>query len=215
MKILIAEDDHVSRKILKKILSDDGDEVTAVEDGLQALLSIEKETPDMLITDWMMPDLDGLTLSRRVRALDLPSYVYIILLTALAEKERTIQGLDAGADDYVTKPYYKTELLARVRAGKRVLELEKSLRDKNAELSEALAQIKQLKGIIPICMHCKKIRNDKNYWQQVEEYVCEHSDADFSHSICPDCLEKHYPQLARKIEAKIDKAIPQKGQGAD
>ena len=108
MKILIAEDDHVSRKILKKILSDDGDEVTAVEDGLQALLSIEKETPDMLITDWMMPDLDGLTLSRRVRALDLPGYVYIILLTALAEKERTIQGLDAGADDYVTKPYYKT-----------------------------------------------------------------------------------------------------------
>ena len=64
-------------------------------------------------------------------------------------------------------------------------------------------------------MHCKKIRNDKNDWQQVEEYVCEHSDADFSHSICPDCLEKHYPQLARKIEAKIDKAIPQKGQGAD
>jgi CheY-like chemotaxis protein len=202
MKITIAEDEKISRKILETMLRKAGHDVATVQDGLKALDSIQKEVPDMLITDWMMPDLDGLELCRRVRALNLPSYVYIILLTALTDKERIIQGLDAGADDYITKPFDRTELLARVDAGDRVIQLEKSLRQKNKELSEALAQIKRLKGIIPICMHCKKIRNDENYWQQVEEYMAEHSDADFSHSICPECLEKHYPEFAQKNKAR-------------
>jgi sigma-B regulation protein RsbU (phosphoserine phosphatase) len=202
MKILIAEDDMISRKMLHKILTKDGNEVTAVEDGLKALTSLEKEIPDILITDWMMPDVDGLKLARQVRAKQLPSYVYIILLTALTEKEKVSEGLNAGADDYITKPYDKIELLARVKAGKRVVELEKSLRQKNQELTKALTQVKQLKGLLPICMHCKKIRNDENYWQQVEEYLFEHTDADFSHSICPECMEKHYPEYTKKKKAK-------------
>ena len=198
MKILIAEDDHIARRILQTILTKQGNEVTAAEDGLKALEALQKEPPEILITDWMMPGLDGLQLSRQVRELDLPSYVYIIFLTALTEKQRIIEGLDAGADDYITKPYDKTELMARVKAGERVIRLEKTLREKNAALSDALAQIKQLKGMVPICMHCKKIRNDENYWQQVEEYVAEHTEADFSHSICPRCLEEHYPDYARR-----------------
>ena len=202
MRILIAEDDNISRKILQTVLTKDGNDVIAVEDGLKALEWLQKETPDMLITDWMMPDLDGLELCRRVRALNLSGYVYIILLTALTEKKRIIEGLDAGTDDYVTKPYDRTELLARVRAGKRVIQLEKSLRQKNKELSEAFAQIKQLKGILPICMHCKKIRKDENYWQQVEEYVAEHSEADFSHSICPECMEKYYPEYVKRKKTR-------------
>jgi sigma-B regulation protein RsbU (phosphoserine phosphatase) len=202
MKILIAEDEKTSRKILEKTLTKAGHDVVVVEDGLKALASIQKEVPDMLITDWMMPDLDGLELCCRVRALDLSSYVYIILWTALTQKENIIQGLDAGADDYITKPFDRTELLARVRAGERVIQLEKSLRQKNEELSEALAQVKQLKGLLPICMFCKKIRNDEDYWQQVEEYLVEHTEADFSHSICPDCMEKHYPEYAQKKNAR-------------
>ena len=202
MKILIAEDDHISRKILQTVLTKQGNDVTAAEDGVKALEALQKETPEILITDWMMPDLDGLQLSRQVRELDLPSYVYIILLTALTEKQRIIEGLDAGADDYITKPYDKTELMARVKAGERVIRLEKTLREKNAALSDALAQVKQLKGIVPICMHCKKIRNDENYWQQVEEYMHEHSEADFSHSICPECLEEHYPDYAKRKKAR-------------
>ncbi|NIM97066.1 MAG: response regulator [candidate division Zixibacteria bacterium] len=201
-KILIAEDDEISRKMLRRILLKDGNEVSAVEDGLKALALLKNETPDILVTDWMMPDLDGSELTRRVRSLDLPSYVYIILLTALTEKERIIEGLDAGADDYITKPYDKTELLARIRAGNRVIELEKSLRQKNQELSEALAQVKQLKGLLPICMFCKKIRKDEDYWQQVEEYLFEHTEADFSHSICPECMQKHYPEYALKKKAR-------------
>ena len=205
MKILIAEDEKISRRILETTLIKVGHDVVAVEDGVRALESIQKEAPDMLITDWMMPKLDGLELCRRVRALNLSSYVYVILLTALTQKERIIEGLDAGADDYITKPFERTELLARVRAGERVIQLEKSLRKKNTELSKALAQVKQLKGLLPICMFCKKIRNDENYWQKLEEYLAEHTEADFSHSICPECLEKHYPDYAKKKRAQADK----------
>lgn len=198
MKILIAEDEKISRRILEMALTKASYDVGAVEDGVKALESIQKEVPDMLITDWMMPELDGLELCRRIRGLDLSSYVYIILLTALTQKEKIIEGLDAGADDYVTKPFERTELLARVRAGERVIRLEKSLRQKNKELSEALAQVKQLKGLLPICMFCKKIRNDENYWQKVEEYLAEHTGADFSHSICPECLQEHYSKYVKK-----------------
>jgi sigma-B regulation protein RsbU (phosphoserine phosphatase) len=207
MKILIAEDDEVSKKMIQTILIRDGHGVVAVEDGLKALEAIQKDIPDMLITDWMMPDLDGLELCRRVRTLNLNSYVYIILLTALNEKERIIEGLDAGANDYITKPYDRTELLARVRAGERVIQLEKSLRQKNKELSEALAQVKQLKGLLPICMFCKKIRDDKNYWQQIEQYLVEHTEADFSHSICPECMVKNYPEYAKK-KTQAEKVQP-------
>jgi sigma-B regulation protein RsbU (phosphoserine phosphatase) len=198
MKILIAEDEKISRRILEMTLTNASYDVVTVEDGVKALESIQKEVPDMLITDWMMPELDGLQLCRRIRSLDLSGYVYIILLTALTQKERIIEGLDAGADDYITKPFERAELLARVRAGERVIRLERSLRQKNTELSEALAQVKQLKGLLPICMFCKKIRNDENYWQKVEEYLAEHTGADFSHSICPECLEKHYSQYVKK-----------------
>ena len=201
MKILIAEDEKTSRMILERTLTKAGYDVVGVEDGLKALALVQKEVPDILITDWMMPDLDGLELCRRIRCLDLPGYVYIILLTALTEKERIIQGLNAGADDYITKPFDRTELLARVKAGERIVQLEKSLLQKNKELSDALAQVKQLKGLFPICMYCKKIRNDENYWQQVEEYIGEHSEADFSHSICPECLEKHFPEYAKRQKA--------------
>ncbi len=205
MKILIAEDEKTSRMILEKILIKAGHDVIAVENGLKALASIQKDVPDMLITDWMMPDLDGLELCHKVRALNLPSYVYIILWTALTQKENIIKGLDAGADDYITKPFDKTELLARVKAGERIIQLEKTLRQKNKELADTLAQVKQLKGLLPICMFCKKIRNDENYWQQIEDYVARHSEADFSHGICPECMEKQYPEYVKWKKAQMKK----------
>jgi PleD family two-component response regulator len=209
MKILIAEDEKTSRTILEKTLIKAGHQVIAVEDGIKALDSIQKEVPDMLITDWMMPDLDGLELCHRVRDLNLLSYVYIILWTALTQKENIIRGLDAGADDYITKPFDRTELLARVRAGERIIQLEKSLRQKNKELSETLAQVKQLKGLLPICMFCKKIRNDENYWQKVEDYIGQHSEVDFSHGICPECYEKYYPKYVKRKKAQGNKVNPQ------
>ena len=202
MKILIAEDVEISKKMLQTVLIKEGHAIAAVEDGAKALEAIQKSIPDMLITDWMMPELDGLELCRRVRASHLPGYVYIIILTALTEKQKITEGLNAGADDYVTKPYDRTELLARVKAGERVIQLERSLRQKNAELTEALVQVKQLKGLLPICMYCKKIRKDENYWQQIEQYLVENSEADFSHSICPECMEEHFPDSSKRIKER-------------
>ncbi len=143
MKILIAEDEKTSRKILERTLTKVGHDVEAVEDGLEALESIRKEVPDVLITDWMMPNLDGVELCRRVRSLNLSSYLYVILLTALTQKENIIQGLDAGADDYIAKPFDRTELLARVRAGQRVVQLEKSVRESEERFRAISATAKE------------------------------------------------------------------------
>jgi CheY-like chemotaxis protein len=165
------------------------------------LESIKKDIPEILITDWQMPNLNGLELCRRVRELDLPSYIYIILWTKLDELENLVLGLVAGADDYITKPYQRAELLARIKAGERIIQLERSLRQRNEELSKSLAQVKRLEGLLPICMYCKKIRNDQDYWEQIEDYIAEHSEADFSHGICPECLEKNRKQRESKVES--------------
>src|SRR5205823_6467310 len=122
---------------------------------------------------------------------------YLILLTAREAKEDIVVGLLNGANDYVTKPFDRNELEARLQVGRRVLELQHSLATQVRELEEALCQVKLLQGLLPMCCYCKKIRDDNNYWQQLEHYLSEHSDARFSHGICPECWEnKVEPQLA-------------------
>jgi response regulator RpfG family c-di-GMP phosphodiesterase len=115
----------------------------------------------------------------------------VILLTAKERGKDIVAGLQAGADDYVTKPFDHEELLARVQVGKRVVNLQLSLAERVSELEDALVQVRQLDGLLPICSYCKKIRNDHNYWEQVESYITDHSDAQFSHSICPGCYDEH------------------------
>lgn len=131
----------------------------------------------------------GIEVCRKVRELELSIPIYIILLTAKSGREDIVTGLDAGADDYLTKPFNRDELRARLQVGVRSADLQKKLVAHVEELESALAQVKLLQGILPICSYCKKIRDDKNYWQQVESYVTEHSEAKFSHSICPDCYD--------------------------
>jgi phosphoserine phosphatase RsbU/P len=130
----------------------------------------------LAIVDWMMPGYDGIELCRRIRATTLPSAVYVILLTARTSRQDLVVGLEAGADDYLTKPFDPDELHARIHVGQRTLGL--------------LANIKQLTGLLPICSYCKRIRSDHDYWEQVESYITEHTDAMFSHDICPACLAK-------------------------
>jgi len=176
--------------------------VLLAENGVKAWDLLCQNSAHMLIADWMMPGLDGLELARRIRNQpDLDAYVYIIILTAKQQRQDLVKGLEAGADDYIRKPFSRDELILRVNAGKRVLQWEEQLRQKNRELQKALAEVKQLKGIIPICMHCKKIRDDRNYWHQLESYMMANAGADFSHSICPECLEKHYGDKASTAEA--------------
>ncbi len=132
--ILIAEDDPVSRKLLEKILIKAGNKVVSVENGQKALELFNDRFFPIVLTDWMMPEMDGLELCRAIRKNTYPGYVFIILLTAKNSKDDIIRGLRAGADDYLTKPFSHAELIARLNTGKRVLELERSLKDANEEI---------------------------------------------------------------------------------
>lgn len=197
MRLLIAEDDATSRLYLLKILENWGFEVEDTRDGEEAWAAIQRsDCPRIAILDWMMPGRDGPELCRNARDLPHGDSFYFILLTALDRKENIVQGLDAGADDYLAKPYDKDELRSRIRVGERILNLQSALSDRVEELEEALAEVKTLQGIIPICMHCHRIRNTAEAWERMEKYVENRSDAQFSHSLCPECLEKHYPKEA-------------------
>ncbi len=197
MKILIAEDDPVSRRLLQAILVRWGYDVAVARDGIEAWEMLKGEdAPKLAILDWMMPGIDGVTICRKIRGMQRSQPIYIILLTAKGNKEDIVEGLQAGADDYVTKPFDRDELRARVCVGEWVIQLQSELADRVRELENALSHVRRLQGLLPICSYCKKIRDDKNYWRQVEEYISERSEAEFSHSICPDCYEKIVkPQL--------------------
>ncbi len=160
MKILIAEDDMVSRRVLEVTLQKWGYEVVITSDGNEAWAVMQgKDAPSLIILDWMMPGLDGVELCRKARQLPNLASFYIILLTAKGSKQDIVEGLDAGADDYLTKPFDREELRARVRVGARVVELQEGLTDRLQELEEALTLVKQLQGILPICSYCKNIRD--------------------------------------------------------
>ncbi len=190
MQILIAEDDLISRRALETTLVRWGYEVRAVEDGAAAWRILqEPNAPKMAILDWMMPEMDGVEVCRRARALPHSEAAYLILLTAKGSKEELVEGLRGGADDYLTKPFNRDELKARVHVGWRVVNLQDRLADRVRELEAALSRVKQLQGLLPICSYCKKIRNDQNYWQQIDSFFAAHSEAQFSHGICPTCYE--------------------------
>ena len=199
MRVLIADDEATTRHLIQVTLGNWGFEVLVAEDGSEALGILNgPNPPEIALVDWVMPEVDGLEVCRRVRASVLEAPTHIILITARGGLENIVQGLEAGADDYVTKPFDPRELRARLHAGARVVQLQKVLLQRNRELEEALKRVKQLQGLLPICSYCKKIRNDRNYWEQVDAYVAGHSEAQFSHGVCPDCFELYLrPQLER------------------
>lgn len=210
MRVLIAEDDEASRLVLTANLKQWGYEVQVATNGQEALDQLEQPDPPMLvILDWMMPVLDGVEVCRRVRANPALKSAYLILLTAKSTEENIVQGLEAGANDYVAKPFKRRELQARLRVGLRVIQLQDELVRHVAQLQAALEQVKELQGLLPICSYCKRVRDDHNYWEQIDTYVAEHSKAEFSHGICPDCYEKIVkPELDKFFEKKEAQAPP-------
>jgi sigma-B regulation protein RsbU (phosphoserine phosphatase) len=190
MTVLVADDHDINRKLLRTLLSAEGYDVVEATNGNEALTFLKSATtPIVGLIDWEMPQVEGIEVCRQTRALNPETPLFLILVTVRDTKQDVVTGLQAGANDYITKPFDKTELLARVKIGSQMVELQQTLTQHVKELKDALISVKQLSGLLPICSYCKKIRDDQNYWQQVEAYVGKHSEAQFSHSICPTCYE--------------------------
>jgi two-component system, OmpR family, response regulator VanR len=233
--ILIAEDSKTQAYMLKYVLESNGFSVSIAYDGSEAFQYLEKELPRIVLSDILMPEMNGYQLCRKIKSDEKMKHMPVMLLTSLSEPEDIIHGLECGADSFITKPYDEEALVARINyillnaemrkhsesemgidiifAGKKYFvtssriqildlllatyeatmqktrELEKALK----ELRSANETIKTLKGFIPICASCKQVRDDKGYWKQIERYISENSDADFTHTICPDCTKRLYP----------------------
>jgi CheY-like chemotaxis protein len=198
MKVLAVEDDPVARAVLVRTLQKLGHEVLTVTDGLSALDVLAGDPVRVIVSDWVMPGLDGLELCRRVRARLGTDYVYFILLTSqLPSEENQREAIEAGVDDILRKPLVTQEIWMRLHVAERILRY--------------ATQVRQLEAFLPICGYCKKIRDDRNYWQQIERYINARTGTDFSHSVCPDCyrgvvmpeLEKLGADLARGADSAL------------
>ncbi len=191
VQVLLADDDRIATEMLRRTVGRWGFQLSSVPNGGEAWEHLSKaEEPTLAILDWMMPVMDGPEVCRRVRRERPLANIYLVLLTALESRDDVVAGHEAGADDYIVKPFDPEELRARIQVGVRVLELTEKLSDRVLELQAALSKVKQLQGLLPICSYCKRIRGDDQYWQQVDTYLAEHTEAQFSHGICPPCYEK-------------------------
>lgn len=207
MAILIVDDSTDHYALLRSILTKAGhDQILGAEsaqtafsmlnlDGTQSATDV-----DLILMDVLMPEIDGVQACRRIKQQTHLRDIPIIMVTAKNDLENLHEAFAAGAMDYINKPVKSVELLARVASAitlKKEMDCRKlresELRRTNEELQQALREVKVLRGLIPICASCKKIRNDGGFWQQIEEYIGEHSEAEFSHGICQPCLKKLYP----------------------
>lgn len=191
-KILIAEDQPITRILLENILQDKYHLIFAAN-GNDTLKKVTEEGDiDLILLDIIMPERNGFEVCEKLKENPATCNIPVIMLTIMDQEHNEAKGFALGVADYINKPVSQTKLLTRV---KNQLELKKQhdlLQKKNQELHSALDQIKRLQGILPICSFCKQIRNDDGYWQQVDDYIKEHSEAEFSHSVCPICMEKEY-----------------------
>lgn len=195
-RVLVADDERATRMALVYGLEKHGIEVVSVTDGLAARDVLLGEAPPMVVLlDWNMPGMTGPELCLWVRTQPQLAACYLILITARDTTEDMLAGMAAGADDYVRKPFHLEEVVARVNAGRRVASLQANLAARLAELESALSEVRQLRGLIPICSHCHSIRTGPQDWLKLEAYIEQHSDATFSHSICDRCMTKHYPEV--------------------
>jgi phosphoserine phosphatase RsbU/P len=197
VKILAVEDDAVARAVLRQALRRLGHEVLEAADGNAAWELLQKtDTVRVIVSDWTMPRSDGLDLCRRVRSRVEAEYIYFILLTSHdATKKNQTAAADAGVDDFLTKPLDLSELWTRLRVAERILRY--------------TTQVRQLEEMLPICSYCKKIRDDQNYWQQIEGYISARTGSDFSHSVCPDCYQGVLvPEMTRMKDAAAQRPAP-------
>jgi len=167
--ILTVDDKPQNLQFLGKLLSNNGYEVAMAQSGAQALTFVKTEFPDLILLDVMMPDMDGYEVCEKLKAGIPTRHIPVIFLTAKSDARDIVKGFEAGGVDYVTKPFHSAELLARIKTH---------------------IELKILRGLLPICSHCKKIRDDKGFWNDVDKYFGTHAHLTFTHGICPACMNK-------------------------
>ena len=199
IRILAVDDDADLARGTAHLLEQAGYTTVTAQNGLQALEMFPSFRPHLVLSDRDMPVMDGLELCRRIKADPALVEIFVILISGTyTHSDEQVDGLESGADGYIARPIANRELAARIAAFVRILHLNHSLREKNAELEAALGKVKLLSGLLPICAHCKKIRDNQGYWNPVEKYIKAHSEATFTHGLCPDCLPKYFPTGAGK-----------------
>jgi PleD family two-component response regulator len=192
--ILIVDDAFDNIEILSEALSSEFDILFAAS-GPEALDIASSQIPDLILLDIIMPEMDGYAVCKRLKADPKTKHIPIIFITAMTQVEDETKGLKLGALDYITKPISPPIVLARVRTQIERKRAEEEREKLIVELQEAFSRIKTLSGMLPICASCKKIRDDRGYWTQIELYFREHSEVEFSHGLCPECIKRLYPEI--------------------
>lgn len=195
IKILILDDDPDVLFATSRIVKSEGYQVFNASTGSECKELAKKEHPDLILMDVVLPDIPGTELCKQIKRDPELKDIFVVMISGIkTASDNQADGLDVGADGYIARPISNRELKARVHAMVRILSAERERDRLILELKEALSRIKTLEGIIPICMYCHKIRDSTDTWQKLEAYISKHSDAQFSHSICPDCMQEHYPE---------------------
>lgn len=197
--VLIVDDVPKNLQVLGNILRKENYNIAAATSGKQALDMVDKILPDLILLDIMMPDIDGFEVCEKLKSAPRVKDIPVIFLTAKTSTEDIVKGFEVGAVDYLTKPFNSAELLARANTHIELKQARDIERELIAKLKDALTKVKQLSGLVPICSRCKKIRDDEGYWQRVEEYLEMHSEAQLTHSLCPECVIKLFPEMSDEI----------------
>jgi CheY-like chemotaxis protein len=194
--ILVVDDSEINRDVVVDLITSSiACRIRQAGDGAEALAMIRVQAPDLVLLDVNMPGMDGYQVCRAIRSDQDTAEIPVIFLTGQRDSEFIVSGFEAGGSDYVLKPYESRELLARVHVHLELKQQRDELKRRNSELEATIARVKRLEGIIPICMYCKKIRNDDTMWQRFEQYIGEHLDAQFSHGVCPECYEEQVKKI--------------------
>ncbi len=198
-KILIVDDAPENLRILIEILKKDYATIPATNGETALQKAMADPMPDLILLDILMPVMDGYEVCKRLKENEKTKDIPVICITAMSEVMDDARAFNLGAVDYIPKPFNPATVKARVKnhikLKNAIIVQEKLIR----ELKDALSNIKTLNGLLPICANCKKIRDDKGYWNQVEQYIKDHSNADFTHSICPECVKELYPKIQERI----------------
>jgi len=193
--ILNVDDNEASRYAITRMLQQAGFTVMEAATGEEAL-NLAIKNPDLIILDINLPDISGFEVCQRIKTNPHTASIPILHLSATYDDtESKVKGLEGGADAYLTYPVESQVLIATINALVRLKQAEREREKVTRELQEALSKVKVLSGMLPICASCKKIRDDKGYWTQIESYIRDHSEAEFSHGICPECMKKVYPDF--------------------